>query len=865
MRYPKMLKRFVSLCVLAGLSVTGAAYSQTGRSADPAAQQAADVLTWPEPQRAFFQDGPALLLTSRQRDDLARMTADERERFIFEFLDRDPVPETPVNELKVGIERRQRARLLEFPSPLDVRGQILFLNGPPAERKVLDCGWVFVPIEIWSYPHGTDPGGKAVVSQLVVFKPSAVEPWRLWLPSDSKRPLYTDLMQYWMEQWEELRGRVYIKRIDLQNCDQAKDVDKATGVDGLTGALTGTKDVKWNKPKDASPFLEPPADLAAWAKAAAATELPPSPPALELSSLEFRFPEMDAQRMVVRTYVTVKSDGVKPVADTEKKPEVQLSVDGIVESGGRPFEDFRLRYRMPAPGVGEPMVLALERRLRPGEWFLMRLHVKDDTGGAEMQVAKAFRVPISPTGDDIQTQAPTMGELVPVEVGRGKDSLLLLPPPADVVLGLWRADVLVTGERIKKIVFLVDGVTQLARNSPPFSAEVRLARFPTEQVVRAEGYDAEGKLVAADEVIVNQPRGALGVWITEPPKGVRLPPGKVLVKAEVSVPDGRRIEAVDFKINDQPVATLTKAPWQAEVPVPSDDVAYVTVTATLDDGSRSEAVRFVRAPQYFEELEVNLVELYVAVTDNNGNLVPDLTKDDFDVLESGKKQDVTKFELVENLPLTVGILLDTSGSMRTSLIQAKTAAAEFLRKVMTPRDRSFAVNFASRPQLDMPPTDDVEAVVRSFEDLQAVGDTALHDALVHSLYYFRGIKGQRALVLLSDGDDNSSYIAYKDAVEYARRSGVAIYSIGFNLPGFEIGLKSKLTEIAETTGGKAFFTGKAEELPVIYAQIERELRSRYLIAYNSNQSGGTPGAFREVEVKVKKSGLKARTARGYYQ
>jgi VWFA-related protein len=185
--------------------------------------------------------------------------------------------------------------------------------------------------------------------------------------------------------------------------------------------------------------------------------------------------------------------------------------------------------------------------------------------------------------------------------------------------------------------------------------------------------------------------------------------------------------------------------------------------------------------------------------------------------------------------------------------------------VMTPRDRSFAVSFSSRPRLDMPPTDDVEAVVRSFEELQAVGDTALHDALVHSLYYFRGIKGQRALVLLSDGDDNASYIAYKDAVEYARRSGVAIYSIGFNLPGFEVGLKNKLSEIAETTGGKAFFTGKAEELPLIYAQIERELRSRYLLAYNSNQTSGTPGAFREVEVKVKKNGLKARTARGYYQ
>ncbi|HEX3131186.1 MAG TPA: VWA domain-containing protein [Thermoanaerobaculia bacterium] len=862
MRY---LKRFLTLCVLAGgLAAPGILQAQADRQADPAAA----VLTWPEPQRAFFQDGPGLLLTRQQRDEMLAMTPEARERFIQEFLGRDPVPGTPENELQVGIERRQRLMTNEFSAPLDVRGQILFLNGPPTERKVIDCGWVYQPLEIWSYQQGTDPRGKPVMRRLVVFKPSPTEPWKLWLPTDGKRPLYTDMMQYWMEQWEELKGRYYIKRIDLQNCDQATEVDDATGVEGMTGSLPGTKNVRWNRPKDASPFLAAPADLAAWAREAAATKLPDAPPPLALSSLDFRFPEMDSQRMMVRAYATLKQDGVKTVETPDnpgKKPEVQLAVDGVVESGGRPFEDFRLRYRLPAPAAGEPLVLALDRRLRPNEWFLMRLHIKDETSGAETRIAKAFRVPISPTGDDLASQAPAaVGELVPVEVGRGKDSLLLLPPPSDVVLGLWRADVLVTGERIKKVVYLVDGVKQLTRTSAPFSAEVRLARFPTEQVVRAEGYDAEDKLVAADEVIVNQPRGALGVWITEPPKGTRVQPGKILVKSDVSVPDGRRIEAVEFKVNDQTVATLKQAPWQAQVPIPNEDVAYVTVVATLDDGGRAEAVRFVRAPQYFEEVEVNLVELYVAVTDKSGNLVPDLTQDDFEVLESGKKQDITKFELVENLPLTVGILLDTSGSMRTSLVQAQNAASDFLRKVMTPRDRSFAVSFASRPRLAMPPTDDVEAVVRSFEDLQAVGDTALHDALVHSLYYFRGIKGQRALVLLSDGDDNASYIAYKDAVEYARRSGVAIYAIGYNL-GMELGLKSKLGEIAETTGGKAFFTSKAEELPVIYAQIERELRSRYLVAYNSNQTGGTPGAFREVEVKVKKGNLKARTARGYYQ
>jgi len=821
-----------------------------------AAPQPDDPLKWPEPQRAFFQDGPGLLLTAEQRAELKALDEAGREKWIREFLESVP-------ELRTGIDRRQRLGLAGYASPLDVRAQILFLNGAPAEKKTLDCGFVFEPLEIWTYHFGKGTDGKPNEKKLVVYKPSPSEPWKLWLPTDSKKALYTDVMEYWMMQWEELRGRIYIERIDLQNCKEAREVDDATGIRGVSGA-TDNKNLSWIKPRDAGAFLAPPKDLAAWARAAAETKVPEPPPAMEVTSLDFRFPDMAKQRMTVRTYLAVPGDGLEPqVTEEAKKPEVILTVDGMLESEGRPFEEFRLRYRLPVPEAGVPVSLVSEQQLRPGESFVMRLRIKDEGSGSEARVVRAFRVPISPTGDDLEAGVANVGSLVPAQVGQGRDSLLLLPPPADVVLGVWRADALVTGKRIQKVVFLVDGVQQLIKTNPPFSAELRLSRFPTEQVVRAEGYDAEGKLVVFDEVILNQPRGALAVFIVEPSKGTRVAPGKLPVKVEVSVPDGRRIESVEFRINDQVSTILNKSPWQADVMVPNEEVAYVTVAATLDDGSRAESVRFVRAPQYFEEVDVNLVELYVAVTDRNSDLVRGLTQDDFEVLESGKKQEITKFELVENLPLTVGILLDTSGSMRSSLVQAQDAAAAFLRGVMTPRDRSFSVSFSSRPRLDMPPTDDVEAVVRSFEDLQAVGDTALHDALVHSLYYFRGIKGQRALVLLSDGDDNASYIAYNDALEYARRSGVAVYAIGFNL-GVGGGLRNKLAELSETSGGKAFFTGKAEELPAIYAQIERELRSRYLVAYNSNQAGGKPGVFREVEVKVKR-GLKARTSRGYYQ
>ena len=819
-----------------------------------------DPTLWPESERSFFQDGPGLLLTPEQRTELRSFNPEARARWIQAFLDRDPIPETPENELREGIARRQRLAEDQYLSPRDVRAQILFLNGMPYDRLVVDCAAVFKPLEIWTYRGGgIGPDGKPLERQLVVYTPGKGEAYRLWLPSDSKRVLYTPLMEYWLEQWEELRGRIRAVRFDMQNCKEAKTLDEATGVAGLTGALEriGARRVR---PKDASPFLAPPADLARWAREAAATELPAVSPDLEVASAEMHFPEREGQRVVTRALVTLPASAVKPTEGA--KPGLRLIVEGLVEQEDKTFEDFRMRFQLPVPKPGDPVVLAIDRPLRPKANYVMRLKVHDEVSGAEARISRGFRVPMEPTPEPRPASAVT-GELVPVTAAAGADSLILLPPPEDILMGLWRTEAIVTGERIQKVAFLVDGKLQLTVAKRPFTAEVRLERFPTEQTVRAEGYDAEGKLIAADEVILNQPRGAFNVRIVSPSKGAKVQ-GRTLARAEVVVPDGRRMQSMEFRVNDRAVTSLTKPPWQAEVSVPAnEDLVYLTVVATLDDGSRAEAVRYLKSPQYVTEVDVNLVELYVAVTDRSGTLVRDLKQEDFEVYEAGKRQEIAKFELVQNLPLIVGILIDTSGSMAGSMVDTEKAAAGFLESVMTPKDKAFAVSFARRPRLEMPPTDDTGAVVQAIEGLQAVGDTALHDALVHSLYYFRGVQGQRALVLLSDGDDNASYITYKDALEYARRSGVAVYTIGLNIPVLETGIRVKLNELAEATGGRTFFTNNAEELAGIYKQIETELRSRYLVAYNSNEVSGQ-GGFREVQVKVKRSGLKARTARGYY-
>ncbi|MCB1036558.1 MAG: VWA domain-containing protein, partial [Acidobacteria bacterium] len=490
--------------------------------------------------------------------------------------------------------------------------------------------------------------------------------------------------------------------------------------------------------------------------------------------------------------------------------------------------------------------------------------------GAVTWVEKGFLVPSEPDASELSAyESPeqlviAVGEQIAQERIGGVDGLVLVPPDSDVVVGLWRAEVLVTGDRITKVVLLVDGKPQLTRTRPPYSAEVRLEPFPTEQVVRAEGYDANGELVLADEVTLNQPRGALRVRILEPRAGVRMT-GEVKARAEVVVPDERRVEKVEFRLGDELIASLEKPPWEAKVTVPAGaELAYLAVSAELDDGSRAEDVRFLNDPQFLEELDVNLVELFASVTDSTGHLVAGLTPEDFQVFEDGRPQILSKFELVRNLPLTIGLVLDTSGSMSDSLYEAQKAAGAFLDQIVNREDRCFALSFADRPILLMPPTNDADAVARSLDNLLADGFTALHDALVHSLYYFRGVRGRKALVLLSDGDDTASHLTFPQALEYARYSGVVIYTIGLDVSGLDLSIRDKLKDLARETGGQTFFIKKAEELQGVYKAIEDDLRSQYLLAYASDRAS-TGDTYRTVEVKMKKRGLKARTARGYYE
>lgn len=891
----RLLARWAFVGVVAGFSLPAAA------------QPPFDPLTLPEDQRAFLQDGPALLMPRADRDRIADLDPAARAELIRDFL-ADPDPATPANELTDAIERRQRLALSEYATPLDIRSQLLFLNGKPEKRIVIDCAFAFRPLEIWAYGSGllggaaaTDVKAKPVAQEasdsddtepvvklkkdelkgrILVYQPGVGEPWRAWRPIDGKRVLYTDEMEFWLGEWEAFKGRSSVKRFDLQVCKQAPLVDRATGISGLTGSGTAKGKEKnpnglvlpyyhtysqrpapWGRATKPEGLLDPPTERLAWSLGVAATETTPIPGKLALAGLDVDFPRLDGQRMIVRGVLRLN-----PVAPLQSVVDgnrtiYKLTAGGVVELAGRPFSDLRVRFRAPIGNGKDPLSLALETPLRTGQTYLLRLHLKDDTGGGEMSVVRTITVPAEPV-DRLGNLQPLNGEAPPPPIAA--DAVLLVPPADEVALGLWRAEALVAGSRIVKVIFKVDGESQLVRTRPPYEAEVRLSSTPREQTIRAEGYDAAGVLVAADQFVINRARGAFVINILEPADHAKVPPGPFAASAEVVPPEGRKIESVEFKLDDQSVTTLARPPWQAKVVLPKGgDLAYLTVVATLDDGTQSEAVRLLNAPEDFTEVNVDLIEVFAAVTDGGGQIVEGLSEGDFALSENGRPQAIQKFEPVGNLPLILGLTLDISGSMESSLSEAESAAAGFLDRLVKPKDRVFAVTFSDRPNLLISPTDDLGAVRSALEGQRALGGTALHDALVSSLFYFRGQRGQKALVLLSDGDDTNSKLTWKDTLEYAKRSGVAVYTIGLNVGRLDFAIHGKLNQLAEETGGRAFYIDKASELDKAYAEIEKELRSRYLLAYPSDQDVGREG-FRKIEVEVKKRGLKARVARGYY-
>jgi Ca-activated chloride channel family protein len=202
--------------------------------------------------------------------------------------------------------------------------------------------------------------------------------------------------------------------------------------------------------------------------------------------------------------------------------------------------------------------------------------------------------------------------------------------------------------------------------------------------------------------------------------------------------------------------------------------------------------------------------------------------------------------------------------MTPNLEQTRAAALGFLRRALRPVDEAAILTFNRTPRVAVGLTHDLGELEDGLDGLIAEDRTSLYDSLVYALQYLSSVKGQRAILLLTDGVDRTSRFNLEQTIECVRRSGITVYTIGLGLSEGPKGeAAKKLARLADESGGRSFLVDNTAQLDGIYARIESELRSQYRLAYQSSNTR-PDDAFRAVRVEVAKAGLEARTISGYY-
>src|SRR5580693_383033 len=268
---------------------------------------------------------------------------------------------------------------------------------------------------------------------------------------------------------------------------------------------------------------------------------------------------------------------------------------------------------------------------------------------------------------------------------------------------------------------------------------------------------------------------------------------------------------------------------------------------------------------------VNEVNVVFTVTDKHGHYVKDLKKENFKVVDDSKPaSEIRSFHAEANLPLEVGLLVDASNSVRDRFKFEQEAATEFLNQTIRPKyDRAFVVGFDATPEVTQDFTDSTEALSIGIRALRPGGGTALFDALYFAcrdklLKSSPNGAVRRAIILLSDGDDNQSHVTREEAIEMAERAEVVVYTISTNLMGSGGHHGDKILErIAEATGGRSYVPFQLTEVANAFASIQEELRSQYAISYKPADFR-TDGRYRTIEISARQKGLRVRSRRGYY-
>ena len=470
-------------------------------------------------------------------------------------------------------------------------------------------------------------------------------------------------------------------------------------------------------------------------------------------------------------------------------------------------------------------------------------------------------------------------------LGLPRTAIRIVPPArryGELLSGRIEAQTLIIDPRIREVEFFLDRRPAGRVRKAPFKTRIHLADPPREQLLEVRAYGRDSTHLGNHEFVLNQRDRPFGVRIAEMRRADAGEDGAIRVSASVSLPRAATLERVEFYRSESLVEAAHSfgeegSPGPARtIPVEavirsgrSDD--FIRVVAKLSDGREREDAQLLQESDYRSEIDIQLAQFQVLVTDGDGNPVSGLSPEDFEIREDGRKLPAVTLHTSYDVPLVLGLAIDSSDSMLPAWGRLKYIARTFLETAVAADDRAFLVDFDDTVRLIQPLTGNEPLLSERLDYLIPMGGTALNDGLLFSLLQYRSEPGRRALVVITDGADENSRSRPEQSSEFAERLGLPIYFI--ELDAFRPGSggvaatnrdRERLRRISEQTGGRLFrlelygdtpwWTGPIEQ---VFTRIQEDLRHQHVLTYYTDQPPGDPI---EPEIRLTRRGLKLRSA-----
>jgi Ca-activated chloride channel homolog len=443
----------------------------------------------------------------------------------------------------------------------------------------------------------------------------------------------------------------------------------------------------------------------------------------------------------------------------------------------------------------------------------------------------------------------------------GAQTVRIVEKPSGLVAGVLHVPV-VADLPVTKLALFINGVKYTEAAGQAMTAQVNVGQYIRRLRMRAVGYDAEGKAIGEDEMVVNDPRPPFRVRLQGPSAWPEA--GLVELHANVMRPAEITIGAVDFYVGEEKIGTDPSAPYAASVDAGKfPGAVYARVVARSARNEEANDVFFFGERANLST-DVTVQQIPVSVAEGARALVAS----DITLVDNGVVRPVETLVAASDQPLNVILLIDYSESMLEELPVVKEAAKQFARALLRPQDRLAVAGFHQRTFWLTGYTNDWTVAAQAVDRVTPIGETHLYDSVIEMLYQIQKVQGRHALVVLTDGVDQGSTFKLDHLVHYARYAGVPVYPVVKNKSlsrWMKLGVgklqAKRLDRIADDTGATYFIIQNERELAGVYTRIAQELRQQYQIVFRSEAA--TADQWRSLAV-TSKGGHQLRVPRGYF-